>query len=80
MSQNMGDWLFWRERQPLWYMTYLMEVIKEVGGPALKTMKKYVLWIKPGTFFHLRVYQLKELHKCSPPGKSRPAQARPGAS
>ena len=64
MSQNMGDWLFRREQQPLWYMTYLMEVIKKVGGPTLKTMKRYVLWIKPGSFYHLRIYQLKELHKC----------------
>ena len=45
-------------------MTYLTEVIKKVGGPALKTLKKYVLWIKPGSFYHLRIYQLKELHKC----------------
>ena len=64
MSPNMGDWLFQRERQPLWYMTYLTQVIKKVGGPALITLKKYVLWIKPGSFYHLRIYQLKELHKC----------------
>ena len=53
MSWNMGDWLFWREWQPLWYMTYLTEVIKMGGGPTLKTMKKYVLWIKPGSFLPL---------------------------
>ena len=27
-------------------------------------MKKYVLWIKPGRFYHLRIYKLKELQKC----------------
>ena len=64
MSQHMEEWLFKRERQPLWYMTYLTEVIKKVGGPTLTTMKRYTLWIKPGSFYHLRVYQLRELKKC----------------
>ena len=45
-------------------MTYLTEVIKKVGGPTLTTMRKYTLWIKPGSFYHLRVYQLRELKKC----------------
>ena len=45
-------------------MTYLTEVIKKVGGPTLTTMRKYTLWIKPGSFYHLRIYQLKELKKC----------------
>ena len=45
-------------------MTYLTEVIKKVGGPTLTTMKRYTLWIKPGSFYHLRIYQLKELKKC----------------
>ena len=27
-------------------------------------MRKYTLWIKPGSFYHLRVYQLRELKKC----------------
>ena len=27
-------------------------------------MKKYTLWIKPGSFYHLRIYQLKKLKKC----------------
>ena len=72
MSRNMGDWLFQREQQSLWYMTYLTEVIKKVDGPTLKTMKKYVLLIKPGSFYHLRIYQLKELHKCSHPVNADP--------
>ena len=58
MSQHMEEWLFERERQPLWYMTYLTEVRKKAGGPTL------TLWIKPGSFYHLRVYQLRELKKC----------------
>ena len=45
-------------------MSYLTEVIKKVGGPTLTTMRKYTLWIKPGSFYHLRIYQLKELKKC----------------
>ena len=45
-------------------MTYLTEVIKKSGGPTLITMRKYTLWIKPGSFYHLRIYQLKELKKC----------------
>ena len=45
-------------------MTYLTEVIKKVGGPTLKQMRKYTLWIKPGSFYHLRIYQLMELRKC----------------
>ena len=45
-------------------MTYLTEVIKKAGGPTLTTMRKYTLWIKPGSFYHLRVYQLRELKKC----------------
>ena len=45
-------------------MTYLTEVIKKVGGPTLTTMRKYTLWIQPGSFYHLRVYQLRELKKC----------------
>ena len=64
MSQNMDEWLFEREQQPLWYMTYLTEVINKAGGPTLTTMRKYTLWIKPGSFYHLRIYQLKELKKC----------------
>ena len=64
MSHHMEDWLFKKEWQPLWYMTYLTEVIKKVGGPTLTTMKRYTLWIKPGSFYHLRIYQLKELKKC----------------
>ena len=35
-----------------------------VGGPALTMMKKYTQWIRPGSFYHLRIYQLKELKKC----------------
>ena len=64
MSHHMEDWLFKKEQQPLWYMTYLTEVIKKVGGPTLTKMKRYTLWIKPGSFYHLRIYQLKELKKC----------------
>ena len=64
MSQHMEEWLFEQEQQPLWYMTYLTEVIKKVGGRTLTTMRKYTLWIKPGSFYHLRVYQLRELKKC----------------
>ena len=45
-------------------MTYLTEVIKKAGGPTLTMMRKYTLWIKPGSFYHLRIYQLKELKKC----------------
>ena len=45
-------------------MTYLTEVIKKAGGPTLTTMRKYTLLIKPGSFYHLRVYQLRELKKC----------------
>ena len=45
-------------------MTYLTEVIKKAGGPTLTKMRKYTLWIKPGSFYHLRVYQLRELKKC----------------
>ena len=45
-------------------MTYLTEVIKKAGGLTLTTIRKYTLWIKPGSFYHLRVYQLKELKKC----------------
>ena len=48
----------------MWYMTYLAEVIKKAGGRTLTTMRKYTLWIKPGSFYHLRVYQLRELKKC----------------
>ena len=64
MSQNMDEWLFEREQQPLWYMTYLTEVIKKADGPIFTTMRKYTLWIKPGSFYQLRIYQLKELKKC----------------
>ena len=45
-------------------MTDLTKVIKKVGGLTLTTMRKYTLWIKPGSFYHLRIYQLKELKKC----------------
>ena len=45
-------------------MTHLTEVIKKVGGPTLTTMRKYTLWIKTGSFYHLRVYQLREIKKC----------------
>ena len=45
-------------------MTYLTKVIKKASRPTLTTMKRYTLWIKPGSFYHLRVYQLKELKKC----------------
>ena len=45
-------------------MTCLTEVIKKAGGLTLTTMRKYTLWIKPGSFYHLRVYQLRELKKC----------------
>ena len=45
-------------------MTYLTKVIKKVGGPTLTKMRKYTLWIKPGSFYHLRIYQLRELKKC----------------
>ena len=45
-------------------MTYLTEVIKKAGGRTLTMMRKYTLWIKPGSFYHLRVYQLRELKKC----------------
>ena len=45
-------------------MTYLTKLIKKAGGPTFTTMRKYTLWIKPGSFYHLRVYQLKELKKC----------------
>ena len=45
-------------------MTYLTKVIKKVGGLTLTMMRKYTLWIKPGSFYHLRVYQLRELKKC----------------
>ena len=64
MSHHMEDWLFKKECQPLWYMTYLTEVIKKVGGPTLTKMRKYTHWIKPGSFYHLRIYQLRELKKC----------------
>ena len=64
MSHHMGDWQFKKEWQPLWYMTYLTEVIKKVGGPTLTKMRKYTLWIKPGSFYQLRIYQLRELKKC----------------
>ena len=64
MSQHMEEWLFEQERQPLWYMTYLTKVIKKAGGLTLTAMRKYTLWIKPGSFYHLRVYQLRELKKC----------------
>ena len=46
-------------------MTYLTEVIKKAGGPTLTTMRKHTLWIKLGSFYHLRVYQLRELKKCT---------------
>ena len=45
-------------------MTYLTEVIKKAGGLTLTMMRKYTLWIKPGSFYCLRVYQLRELKKC----------------
>ena len=45
-------------------MTYLTKVIKKVSGPTLTTMRKNTLWVKPGSFYHLRVYQLRELKKC----------------
>ena len=45
-------------------MTYLTEVIKKASGLTLTMMRKYTLWIKPGSFYHLRVYQLTELKKC----------------
>ena len=67
MAHHMEGWLFKKERQPLWYMTYLTEVIKKVGGPLLKQMRRYTLWIKPGSFYHLRIYQLGELKKCPHP-------------
>ena len=44
-------------------MTYFTEVTKKVGGPTLKQMRKYILWIKPGRFY-LRIFQLKERKKC----------------
>ena len=45
-------------------MTYLTEVIKKADGLTLTMMRKYTLWIKPCSFYHLRVYQLRELKKC----------------
>ena len=44
-------------------MTYLTKVIKKTGGLTLTTMRKYTLWIKPGSFYHLRIYQSKEVKK-----------------
>ena len=45
-------------------MGYLTELVKKLSSLVLKEMKRYNLWIKPGSFYHLRVYQLKKLCKC----------------
>ena len=45
-------------------MTYLIKVIKKAGGLTLTMMSKYTLLIKPGSFYHLRVYQFRKLKKC----------------
>ena len=45
-------------------MTYLTKVIKKADGLTLTTMRNYTHWIKPGSFYHLRVYQLREFKKC----------------
>ena len=45
-------------------MGYLTELVKKLSGLVLKEMKRYTLWIKPGSFYHLRVYQLKRLKDC----------------
>ena len=64
MTYHMKEWFFKRERQPLWYMGYLMELVKKLSGIVLKEMKGYTLWIKAGSFYHLRVWQLKKLREC----------------
>ena len=64
MAHHMDEWHFRKEQQPLWYMTYLMDLIKKMGGPTLKEMRKYTLWIKPGSYYHLKVYQQKKLKEC----------------
>ena len=35
-----------------------------MGRPTLTKMRRYTLWIKPSSFYHLRIYQLRELKKC----------------
>ena len=60
-------------------MTYLTEVIKKAGGPTLTTMRRYTLWIKPGSFYHLRVYQLRELKKCPHLANLNPPKPDPEA-
>ena len=45
-------------------MSYLKELVKKLSGLVLKEMKRYTLWIKPSSFYHLRVYQLKRLKDC----------------
>ena len=64
MAHHMGEWLFKREQQPRWYMVYLTELVKKLSGLVLKEIKRYTLLIKPGSFYHLRVYQLKRLKDC----------------
>ena len=65
MTYHMKEWFFRRELQPLWYMGYLVELVKKLSGIILKEMKGYTLWIKAGSFYHLRVWQLKKLQECS---------------
>ena len=43
MAHHMDEWLLRKERQPLWYMDYLMELVKRLGGLVLKEMKRYTL-------------------------------------
>ena len=64
MSCHKGECIFKKEEKPLWYMGYLMESVRYFGGICLETMGGYTQWIKAGSYYHLRVWKLKQLWEC----------------
>ena len=61
---EMKLWFFKRERQPLSFMSYLAEVVDRMSGHHLTDIRLYTRWIRPGSYYHLRILEREELNRC----------------
>ena len=61
---EMRLWFFKREQQPLSFMSYLAEVVDRMSGHHLTDIRLYTRWIRPGSYYHLRILEREELNHC----------------
>ena len=64
LGQHQEEWKTIKEEKPLQYMPYMESHFQTLTGIRLKGLSQFIVWIKPGSYYHGVVARKGQLHRC----------------